>query len=463
MQRNASIEEVFHYVDEHADRMVHDLQRFVRQPSDSANNIGLEECAVLLREIMLESGIRNARLMPGEAGPPVVFAELTSSTSDLTLLCTGHYDVVPAGPADEWIVDPYSAEIVDGIIYGRGVADNKGGVMAFIKAAEAFLEVRGEPPVHLKFVTMGEEEIGDPHLMSWVAENLALLKADGMANLDGGIDAGTHTPRLYPSVRSLLYVQFDCKGSDKDVHGGLSPLVVNPAWRLVKALDSMVDGEGNILIDHWNDELDKPRPDELELIQEAADQIDVLSLKAYLGVKELPPNRTMVELLVDRHFRPTATICGLTAGYGGPGVMDIVPHHASAKVVYYLPRDLDPDVQIGRVQDHLDRHGFDDVKMTVLFSKHIPWRVDLRSGITQAAMRASLKVFGRKPVPFSVTSPAVLRSSMYDLGADIPFAITAFGPPITNLHSPNELMPVDYYIRGIKYAAAIMEEFAAEK
>ena len=74
----------------------------------------------------------------------------------LNLLKNGHMVVLGPGA------------LVDNVIYGRGATDNKGGLLAFNKAAKAFLKVRGEVPLNLKFFYEGEEEIGSVHLGPWV-------------------------------------------------------------------------------------------------------------------------------------------------------------------------------------------------------------------------------------------------------------------------------------------------------
>ena len=81
-----------------------------------------------------------------------------------TLLCYGHYDVQPPEPLELWVDPPFSAAIRDGVIYARGATDNKSGVLAFVRAAQAFREVRGGVPVNLTFFFEGEEEVGSPHL-----------------------------------------------------------------------------------------------------------------------------------------------------------------------------------------------------------------------------------------------------------------------------------------------------------
>ena len=156
-----SLKAVYDWIDAHADECVRDLQRLVRQPSISAQNVGLRECATLVRDMMQADGL-PAEFHELEAGPPVVFGHLKAGRQPAkTILCYSHYDVQPPEPLDKWSHGgPWSAAVVDGVLYGRGATDNKSGVLAFNKAAKAFLQVRGEVPCNLKLLIEGEEEIG---------------------------------------------------------------------------------------------------------------------------------------------------------------------------------------------------------------------------------------------------------------------------------------------------------------
>ena len=57
-------------------------------------------------------------------------------------LFSGHLDVVPAGDFSKWRFSPFAAEIADGVLYGRGIADMKGGVAAFVIAVIDFIKAR---------------------------------------------------------------------------------------------------------------------------------------------------------------------------------------------------------------------------------------------------------------------------------------------------------------------------------
>ncbi|MES2550828.1 MAG: M20/M25/M40 family metallo-hydrolase, partial [Pseudomonadota bacterium] len=162
-----TMQAIYDWIDANADECIRDLQTFVQQPSISAQNVGLREGATLIRDMMRRDGL-PADFHELAEGPPVVFGHLEAKAKAKTILCYAHYDVQPPEPIDAWTHGgPWSGAVVDGVLYGRGATDNKSGVLAFTKAAKAFLQVRGEVPANLKFLIEGEEEIGSPNLAAW--------------------------------------------------------------------------------------------------------------------------------------------------------------------------------------------------------------------------------------------------------------------------------------------------------
>ncbi|MFT6272775.1 MAG: acetylornithine deacetylase/succinyl-diaminopimelate desuccinylase-like protein, partial [Dinoroseobacter sp.] len=112
------MQEIYDYIDAHADEFVRDLQTFVQQPSVSAQDIGLRDCAALIRDMMHRDGL-PAEFYELEEGPPVVYGEVRSK-SRKTLLCYSHYDVQPPEPIEAWTHGgPWSGAVVDGVLYGR--------------------------------------------------------------------------------------------------------------------------------------------------------------------------------------------------------------------------------------------------------------------------------------------------------------------------------------------------------
>ena len=157
-----TLQQIFEYVDQHFDDHLAATQRYLRQPSISTENLGIQKCAEMTAEMLRDLGA-DARLVPLKGGHPVVYGHLTSRNSDRTLLVYGMYDVQPVDPLEAWDSPPFEARIVDGRIIARGAINTKGPLMAFIHAVHSIQAVTGDVPVNLIFLIDGEEELGSRH------------------------------------------------------------------------------------------------------------------------------------------------------------------------------------------------------------------------------------------------------------------------------------------------------------
>src|SRR5207253_1017795 len=102
-----------------------------------------------------------------------------------TLTIYGHYDVQPPEPLEEWTRDPFEPNVTDEVVIARGCADNKGNHMAAVRAVDAWMHAGG-PPVNVRFLIEGEEEIGGESLPRYVTSNAATLATDCVLLWDGG-------------------------------------------------------------------------------------------------------------------------------------------------------------------------------------------------------------------------------------------------------------------------------------
>ncbi len=114
----------------------------------------------LLQNVLEPAGFTCHRLIFSEPGTPDVdnlYARLGSGRPHLSF--AGHTDVVPAGNEAAWTVPPFSGEIRDGALYGRGAVDMKGCIAAFVAAALKYLHHYGKlPRGSLSFLITGDEE-----------------------------------------------------------------------------------------------------------------------------------------------------------------------------------------------------------------------------------------------------------------------------------------------------------------
>ena len=149
----SNYEKIDAYIDKNLSKSLDELKRYVAQPSISAQNLGLKECAQIVKEMLEKRGFKSTVMATD--GAPVVFGERKGKT-DKTILIYNHYDVQPPEPLELWDSPPFEPEIRDGKMYGRGVSDDKGHLTSRLHAIDAFLTEEGELPCNIQFIVEGE-------------------------------------------------------------------------------------------------------------------------------------------------------------------------------------------------------------------------------------------------------------------------------------------------------------------
>src|SRR5689334_15668742 len=207
----------FEYVERHADEFVARLQRLARLPSVSAHQESLPETANLVEELARAVGTETEQI-PLEGGPPLVYGKI-AGTGPRTLQLYNHYDVQPADPLDLWHSDPWAAEVRDGKIFGRGVSDNKGNLVARLCALETYRAVLGELPLTVTLLYEGEEEVGSPHLHQFTntPRGRALVTVDACI-WEGGSTDSSGRPMLGLGCKGDVYVELRARSAGIDLH-----------------------------------------------------------------------------------------------------------------------------------------------------------------------------------------------------------------------------------------------------
>jgi succinyl-diaminopimelate desuccinylase len=128
----------------------------IRCPSVTPKDAG---CLDVLEAALRPMGFRCFRLPFESSDSPRVdnlYARLGRATPNFCY--AGHTDVVPVGNPAAWTVDPFAAEVIDGVLYGRGAADMKGAIAAFVAGLERYLATSGEPIGSISLLITGDEE-----------------------------------------------------------------------------------------------------------------------------------------------------------------------------------------------------------------------------------------------------------------------------------------------------------------
>ncbi len=451
--RHEDVRDLFKYIDAHAEDYIATLQRLCRQPSVAAQGVSMVETAAMVEGLLTGLGAKP-RLVDTRGGYPIVYGELGGKV-DKTLGFYNHYDVQPAEPLDEWESDPWAAEIRDGRIWARGVADNKGNLAARVAAVDAWQKVNGELPLNLKFIVEGEEEIGSPHIHNFAEDHPDLCQADAYIWEFGGKDIAGR-PQIHLGLKGICYVELRAKGARMDWHSSVATSVPNPGWRLVWALATLKDQREHVLIPGFYDKVVSPGDADLEAVAKLPDT-EAQDL-ANLGIDRFLQGLTGLELKKRNLFQPTCTISGFESGYTGKGAKTVLPGKAMAKLDMRLVPNQDPFEIYDLLRKHLDATGFDDIE-TELLSPGFPARTPLDAPIAQVVIDSYRQLSVKEPVVVP-TSPG--SGPWYQLCGQfgIDACTAGVGHAKSQAHAPNENIYVDDFITGIKQICLIMDGFS---
>ncbi len=163
-----------------------------------------------------------------------------------TVLLYSHYDVVPAGDESLWDTPPFEATLRDGALYGRGAGDTKSNIVAVIGALRAW---DGRPPVGMKFVFEGLEEVGSGGFVPYALENPRTFDADAMVIADmGSVRPGV--PTLTVALRGMANVTVSARTLASAKHsgqyGGAAP---DALLALIRALSTLHDEHGDVAVE----------------------------------------------------------------------------------------------------------------------------------------------------------------------------------------------------------------------
>ncbi len=441
-----------HIVD-HLDATLSELAVLCKQPSISAQGVGIRECAELVGAMLRRRGFKVEIL--ATAGNPVVYGE-ADGASDRTLLFYNHYDVQPPEPLELWASPPFEPTIRDGKMFARGVSDDKGHILCRLAALDALKAITGKYPCRVKFAIEGEEETSSTSLEAFVRSNAARLKADACVWEFGSVDTEGR-PVEYLGLRGICYVELSAQTGSQDAHSGLGGSIFpNAAWRLVWALNTLKDRNEHILIPGFYDSVKPPSARDLELLaalpDDSEDTLKRYGLKGFLkGLKGGP------ELRREEVFVPTCTICGLTSGYQGPGSKTVLPARASAKVDFRLVPDQEPKDILAKLRKHLVAQGFPDIEIAYLGGE-APGRTDPDHPFVKLTIDAAREAYGKEVI----VAPMIGGSGPNHVFLEtlhVPIVTAGLGYPGTQAHAPNENIVIDHLTLGIKHTARILEKF----
>ncbi|HEY8450036.1 MAG TPA: dipeptidase [Bacillota bacterium] len=449
------------YLNDRRPQQLAALKEFLRIPSISAlpeHAADVELAASWLAEQLRRIGVPDVRVLP-TAGRPIVYGHWPVASDRPTVAIYAHYDVQPVDPVAAWTTPPFEPSERDGRLYARGASDDKGNLMIPLFALEALAALAGGPPLNIKLIFEGEEEIGSPSLPAFFAAQRELLRADLALCADGSMWSAD-TPSLTVGCRGITALEIHVQGPRADLHSGMyGGTVQNPIHALVELLAGMRHPDGRVAVAGFYDrvrpltEAERRQIRTIPFIEE--DYLQAIGAPAPFG----EPGFSTLER---QWARPTLEVNGIGGGFQGEGVKTVLPAEARAKLTCRLVPDQDPDDVAALIEAHVEQHrpAGCTVRVHRFPGGARPYLMPLEHPALEAAARVLEGVYGRRPL-VTRTGGTLPVADLFRSQLGMWFVFFSFGEPDNNLHAPDEFLRLGSFDRGIRAYCRLLQELSA--
>lgn len=435
-----------------------ELLRIPSVSTDPTRTDAVHSAAAWVVARLQRAGVPDVRLIEA-GGHPAVIGVWDVDPLLPNVLIYGHYDVQPEDPVELWETPPFEPNVRDGWIFARGAADMKGSLLTAIHGVEASANANGgRPPINVRFIFEGEEEIGSPSFRKIVQQNRDLLKADAVLSADGG-QFSDEQPSQTVARKGLTGLEITIRGANSDLHsGGFGAIAPNAARSAAQLAASFHDAEGRVAVAGFYDGVIELT--DAERSEAAAVPWDEAQTKADLGLSDLwgEPGYTPQERI---WARPTLDINGIWGGFQGEGSKTVTPSVAHIKLTCRLVPGQDPDQIVRLLQQHIRQHT--PIGCTVDVSAKEegarPYVLDRSDPVYLAVDEALTELYGRAPIAVRAggTIPAT-AVFLEELG--IHTIGYAWSGSSSRAHAPNERYQVESYLRGRRGYALLLAVMA---
>ena len=412
--------------------------------SDQNHQEDVMKSAQYVEKLFLELGLETKIATSGNSRPAVL-AQTAIDPKKKTVLLYAHHDVQPVGDIDKWKTEPFTPEIIDGRLYGRGSGDNKAGVVTHYEVVKA---LKDNLPVNIKVFIEGEEEIGSPCMAEFLDEYQDDLEADVIIIADSGnIKIGT--PTVTTSLRGLVDGVIIVEQPMRAVHSGLGGGVVPDAFMVLsKIIASFHNEKGELQIEGLT-------PSDMEVLE-----LEEKDIKEIFGSNDI--NLFELDSISKRLWlEPALSILAIDAPSTDEAVNLLIPN-AKAKVSLRLPPTENPEHAMKMLEEHI--------------MKNIPWGAKVSfepeamgSGIVADPNKEFTKILVKNFEEVWSNDSAYMG-----VGGSIPFAndfvekfpnaelvlVGAGDEEMGNAHAPNESVQIEDIENLIKSLVKTLKDFS---
>ncbi|XP_001366150.1 cytosolic non-specific dipeptidase [Monodelphis domestica] len=392
--------------------------------------------------------------------PPILLGKLGSDPQKKTVCVYGHLDVQPAALEDGWDSEPFTLVERDGKLYGRGATDDKGPVLGWLNALEAFQQINQDIPVNVKFCLEGMEESGSEGLDDLIfSKKDTFFKDVDYVCISDNYWLGKKKPCVTYGLRGICYFFMEVECSEKDLHSGVYGGSVYEAMSdLITLMGCLVDRKGHILIPGINEAVAPLSDEELSLYQKI--DFDLEEYAKDVGAKKLLHD-SKEDILMHRWRYPSLSLHGIEGAFSGAGAKTVIPRKVTGKFSIRLVPNMVPETVEKQVVSYLNAK-FAELKSPNKFKAYMghggkPWVSDFNHPHYMAGRKALKRVFGVEPdltreggsIPVTLTFQEATGKNVM---------LLPVGSADDGAHSQNEKLNRHNYIEGTKMLGAYLYE-----
>jgi acetylornithine deacetylase/succinyl-diaminopimelate desuccinylase-like protein len=435
------------------------LQRYIRQPSVSAEARGNDDMAVMLAREIVEFG-GEAEVVPG-VDFPIVYGHLDSEAKR-TVLIHSMYDTTPADEPG-WIVPPFDAVRMDfenfGMcVVGRGAEDTKGPIAAVFAMIDSYRTACIPLPVNLIFL-FEASELGSASLPPFVRQNKAALAKADVAYWPWHTQRADGTGVVWLGCKGIVTFKLRVRAGEwggptrSEIHGLHSVWIANPAHRLIAALASMKsDGDFDVAIEGFYGTGESISTADEAMVDELARRLDPNALLKDIGAERFKQTNFR-DALRAHLFQSEFNVSGIRAGHViENGHKVAIPTEAVASLDLRPIDGMSVEQVMAAIRAHLDRHGFHEIEIEIN-SGYAGGRMPVDNWAVRELI-ATYRDVGLDPEIWPRASAAIAVDLFKDtLG--IPWIGTCPGHA-GRKHSANEFLQLSSYRTAIEFVCQLM-------
>ena len=401
-----------------------------------------------LRLVGVDAKVVQASNADGTPGAWEVIGSHIVSPDAPTVLLYAHHDVQPVPDPAEWNTDPFVATEIDGRLYGRGSADDGGGIAIHSGALKALGD---DLNVNIKVFIEGEEEMGSPSFIPFIEAHRDEFAADVIIVADSG-NWSADIPSLTTSLRGNTCVDVTVQGLEHPVHSGqYGGPILDSNTLAAMLIASMYDEHGDLVVPGIASE---------EPIGGLQRDMDEATVRADAGIVDSYHLAGTGSLAARLWTKPSVTVIGFDA-HPVEGSFNVISPETTFRLsLRTAPNQRPEEAQEALARFMVEHAPFGAEVWVDKLDNGMGWAMDPNAEATKDAMDAMEEAFGVAPVNKGEGGSIPFIPELQRIFPDAQVLVTGPEDPKANAHSPNESISLPSLKNNVITEALLLDKLA---